>query len=169
MIVLPGYFNRQECDSLIDSLSREVQPWKPSPRKKIKTCEIPKEGFGWYYDKLDKAIQIANKIFEFDINGLTDAPALVQYQEGSFFDWHDDTHSGRERVHRKFSIIAVLSDPRSYWGGELQFFDHGIRIAKQSQGTLIAFPSWVQHRVCKITSGTRYSTVAFVGGPTKYR
>lgn len=170
MIVLKNYFSPGECFELIKALEEKVKPWKPSLRKTIKTAEISAEEFPWYHEKLNKLVIDCNKIFEFDINGLTDVPAIVRYDRDSFFSWHDDTHSGRPGVYRKFSIIAVLSDPSSYAGGNLHFFDHGDQNAgKPPSGTVFVFPSWLQHKVDRVTAGTRYSTVAFVGSDKQYR
>ena len=40
--------------------------------------------------------------------------------------------------------------------------------AHKARGTLVAFPSYVMHRVTPVTSGTRKSLVAWVAGP-KFR
>ena len=36
---------------------------------------------------------------------------------------------------------------------------------KLKAGTVAIFPAWVKHRVKKVTSGTRYSLVAWMNGP----
>jgi PKHD-type hydroxylase len=41
----------------------------------------------------------------------------------------------------------------------------GPTCAHRARGTLVAFPSYLLHRVTPITSGTRKSLVAWVSGP----
>ena len=160
---MEGAFTESECKSLIAKYSDDAQPWRPSDRKKISTHVIEED---WYAKRLNSYIEKINGWMKFDITGLTDEPALVRYDEGSFFNWHHDLNSGRDGVNRKFSVITILSEPGSHDGGVLEFFDHGLmQIKEPKQGTLIAFPSWLQHRVTPITRGTRYSAVGFVGGP----
>jgi predicted 2-oxoglutarate/Fe(II)-dependent dioxygenase YbiX len=52
-----------------------------------------------------------------------------------------------------------LDDPKTYKGGELEFFDHGIVNPSQPQGCLCLFPSLLTHRVKKVTSGKRSTLV----------
>ena len=64
---------------------------------------------------------------------------------------------------RKLSMTIVLND--EYEGGEFQFFNDKTLI-KEKQGTVIIFPSYMQHRVRPIKSGIRYSLVVwFLGEP----
>lgn len=162
-MILYHMMDKDLCKELVATYSDQVKPWRPSPRKTISTAEIT---LPWYKDVLDEVIERSNKQYGFDVTGLTDTPAIVRYDEGSFFGWHHDQYSGRDGVHRKFSIITILSDPDSYEGGTLEFFDHGLSpILRPKQGLVVVFPSWMQHRVTKVTKGTRYSAVAFVGGP----
>lgn len=156
-------FSSEQCKELITTYSDSATPWRVNARKKISThvIELP-----WYVDRIDQLMHQVNRGLKFSITGLTDQPALVRYDEDSYFDWHHDMYSGREGVYRKFSMITILSEPGSHDGGTLEFFNHGVvSTGTPPQGTVIAFPSWIQHRVTKVTRGTRYSAVAFVGGP----
>lgn len=163
ILTLKEWFTPEQCEEVISIYGGHTTPWRPSLRKNIATKEIT---LPWYIERIERAMRVANEKFELEITGLTDQPALVRYDEGCYFHWHHDMYSGREGVHRKFSLITILSKPFSHQGGDLEFFDHGvIDSTKPSQGTVFAFPAWVQHRVTKVTAGTRYSAVAFVGGP----
>ena len=67
---------------------------------------------------------------------------------------------------RKLSMSLLLND--EFEGGELE-----IANPKQMEsftvdlkaGTCAIFPAWVKHRVKPVTSGTRYSIVAWMNGP----
>ena len=70
---------------------------------------------------------------------------------------------------RKISVSVILND--DYEGGDLEFLvinDKGeLEISKitPAVGSAIIFPSYVMHRVTPVTKGTRYSVVAWYGGP----
>ena len=70
---------------------------------------------------------------------------------------------------RKISVSAILND--DYEGGELLFStiekDATAKITniKARKGDLVIFPSFVEHKVAPVTKGTRYSIVAWYGGP----
>lgn len=166
LLTIPKVFSPDYCRRMIQELDASVKPWKPSPRKVIDTAIIPKQQFALYHQKLSEIVKTVNsKAYQMDIDGLTDDPVIVRYSQGSYFDWHHDLNSGREGVHRKFTVIAALSDPNDYDGGDFYYFDHGERRTKLEQGSVIMFPAWLQHKVGEITRGARYTAVAFVAGP----
>jgi PKHD-type hydroxylase len=85
--------------------------------------------------------------------------------QGGHFDWHVD-HGVRGLQPRKISISVQLSAPTDYEGCDLEFsFGDGILKGPRTRGTVIAFSSYVLHRVSPITSGVRKSLVAWVSGP----
>ena len=78
---------------------------------------------------------------------------------------------------RKISMTLNLNPPGQYEGGDLKF-DFGLNVPKENrfhtceeirpQGSIIVFPSFVDHCVTPITSGTRYSLVLWtLGDPWK--
>ena len=95
----------------------------------------------------------------FAINGL-DALQVVRYHTGAQFRLHSDI--GRKgAAHRKISLVVQLSDENSYEGGELVF---GNDIVARTRGGGYIFPSWIPHEVRAVTSGVRYSLVAWAVG-----
>lgn len=77
---------------------------------------------------------------------------------------------------RKLSVTISLNDPKEYKGGNLRF-DLGPHndVARyhtckeiRPKGSIIIFPSHTYHQVTPVTSGTRYSLVAWnLGKPFK--
>ena len=74
---------------------------------------------------------------------------------------------------RKLSVTVSLNDPSEYDGGNLKF-DLGPHREDRyhsceeirPQGSVIVFPSHIQHQVTPVTRGTRYSLVAWnLGAP----
>jgi len=84
----------------------------------------------------------------------------------SFYDWHtDDGYKvGKDNLVRKLSISILLSNENDFEGGAFEFKG----FEKQpvlKQGSIIVFPSFIEHRVTPVTAGTRYSAVTWVQGP----
>lgn len=108
--------------------------------------------------------------FGFNIDYLKD----IQYttytaEDKGKYDWHHDTFWGNPtRYDRKISIIVQLTDPSEYEGGEFEMdsqYEQPNKEDLKKRGTIIAFPSFIPHRVTELTKGTRKSLVAWVEGP----
>ena len=83
-----------------------------------------------------------------------------------YYDWHVDTAIPREGMQRKLSISILLSDPSDFKGGELQFKGIEDRKILTKQGSIVVFPSFIEHTVTPVTKGVRYSAVTWVHGPS---
>ena len=79
---------------------------------------------------------------------------------------------------RKLSVTVSLSDPDDYKGGNFEFCTQGqVNCTKtvvsrckeiKPQGSIVVFPSFLNHRVTPVTKGTRYSLVLwYLGKPWK--
>ena len=98
-------------------------------------------------------------------------PQLTRYKEGEYYSWHRDggsDHLQGSKLVRKLSMTVCLNE--DYEGGELQFHSYGkrdnkITSAPQGKGTIIVFPSFIEHQVTPVTKGVRYSLVAWITGP----
>jgi PKHD-type hydroxylase len=129
---------------------------------------IPKTNqWNWLYDKLMNLAVDANKIWNFD---LISAPELIQYTEyydnkNGHYDWHQDIGPGQPSL-RKVSITVQLSESDEYEGGDLEIWQGGqsVQVSPRGAGNVIIFPSYMMHRVTKVSKGTRRSFVLWVGG-----
>jgi len=130
---------------------------------------IPKnEEWMWLYEKLmDMANTANNEVWKFN---LISAPELIQYTEyydveGGHYNWHQDIGTGTGS-HRKVSITVQLSESDEYEGGDLEMWKGGDSYvtAERGAGVVFIFPSYMMHRVSKVTKGTRRSFVLWVGG-----
>lgn len=101
-----------------------------------------------------------------------DAPFDIQFTEyhasgNGHYDWHQDVWLESPRPYdRKLSVVVQLSPPADYTGGEFEFFglqNPGEKFA--SRGSLLIFPSYLQHCVRPVRSGIRRSLVTWVEGP----
>jgi PKHD-type hydroxylase len=140
--------------------------------KKIRSSSvkwIPKnDEWMWLYNKLmDMAMTANEALWNFD---LISAPELIQYTEyydveGGHYSWHQDIGIG-SGSHRKVSITVQLSESNEYEGGDLEMWKGGddYVTAERGAGVVFIFPSYMMHRVTKVTKGTRRSFVLWVGG-----
>lgn len=120
-------------------------------------------------DRLMQFVQSSNRTnFGIDIVGLFD----LQYTEyhgraQGKYDWHHDVWLESNRpFDRKLSVVAQLSEPDDYEGGAFEFFgvqQPGATFAPR--GSLLIFPSFLQHRVLPVTRGMRRSLVSWIEGP----
>jgi len=122
----------------------------------------------WLYARLEEAVLHLNaQFYKFDLFGLNESLQYTVYDgaEGGHYNWHVDL--GAKNVQpRKISLSLQLTDPSSYEGCNLVLESgEGPYVAERARGTLIAFPSYVLHRVSPIESGVRKSLVIWVSGP----
>lgn len=158
--------------------------------RKSKNTWVPSDhwvsGFVWHY------VQKANREnFLYDLTSLDhECMQFTRYDVGEYYGWHNDSgisnwykplssanidveklkqdyvNENTEFI-RKLSFVLQLSDPDDYEGGNLQILsDIGKSyICPRKRGTIIFFDSRSQHRVLKVTKGTRKSLVGWCVGP----
>lgn len=103
---------------------------------------------------------------ELELTGITRPPQYVEYRPNwGHFDWHNDYSHGLADAPRKLTIIIQLSPPGDYEGGRLEVFGIEVEEMPRELGTVIAFPSFLYHRVTPVTSGLRRALVAWIAGP----
>jgi PKHD-type hydroxylase len=91
------------------------------------------------------------------------------YSDKGHYDWHQDLGPPSSNNHqRKLSAVLILSNPDDYEGGELLLKSakpvEEIKF-KLPKGSVIVFPSFIEHKVNVVTAGERYSAVMWVDGP----
>ena len=156
--------NRLDRDKADEARVRETGvPADPSVRITQVLWEeytSPIAAVAFYYTHL------ANKLagWKFQI----DYPQQVQigrYAKDGHYDWHIDAQlPDTEGFQRKLSCSILLNDASEYEGGDLEI--RGVKIAPpKTRGTVIVFPSILEHRVLPVTEGVRYSAVCWTMGP----
>ena len=125
------------------------------------------------FDKLlDVATHMNDNFFNFDLLGFDHFQYTVYDEVGSHYAFHTDIILGENIpqgmiLTRKLSFSLVLSDSSEYEGGDFEILVNGgspIKV-EQKKGRIIAFPSFMMHRVSPVTSGCRKSIVFWVVGP----
>jgi PKHD-type hydroxylase len=156
--------------------------------KKLRNSNIAWLNDKWIYNAIHPYVHEANRRagwnFEWD---WSESCQFTKYNKKQFYDWHKDSwehpydNLNDLNIHnkiRKLSVTVSLSNESEYSGGELEFGlneDNPDKKTKtvilkeiKEKGSLVVFPSFLWHRVRKVTKGTRYSLVIWnLGYPYK--
>lgn len=136
----------------------------------------------WIYDTIWPWLEGANERagWKYDIRAA-EPMQITRYKKGGFYMFHRDGSGDHLSAYdepfnklkhgyvRKLSMTVLLND--NYEGGEFQF-----SVCNQEKceryvpefnkiGSIIVFPSDMEHRVAPVTSGVRYSLVVWFLGP----
>lgn len=174
--LFPRYFNKQWCDRIV-----EVADTLPEDEAKIGYRKDGKVDTNIRNSKI-KWINFDNKIYKhvqsdllhlvnhvnidwaFDIFQSVGSMQFTVYPEGGMYYQHNDTFPEYNNTNRKISISVILSSDEEYEGGE---FTLGTTKVKNfiGQGSVLIFPSYMQHSVQPVVRGTRKSLVVWIPGP----
>jgi PKHD-type hydroxylase len=136
----------------------------------------------WVYEEINPYIHSANMNAGWGFEWSWNEPCqYTKYSPGQFYDWHQDMYQEplqdehNPNLHgkfRKLSMSLMLNDGSEYEGGDFQFDYRNYHPTKVSEkdkiitadqvkkkGSILVFPSFVWHRVTKVTKGTRCSLV----------
>ena len=178
--IVSGYENHGRwIESVVDEgkLNRQV--------RKSKNQWLADNGgeHAWLADALWKHLPSANSTcgWDFDIRGLQDVQ-MTKYDVGEYYDFHLDGNPGYEEgmashdrnmmlqgCIRKISVVILLSD--DFEGGKFEFTSYAkgnsqiIDLNLTKKGTIVFFPSFLEHRVTPVTEGVRHSAVGWFTGP----
>lgn len=117
---------------------------------------------GILYEHAVKA-NITNK-WDYEIS-FHENVQYAKYGINQHYNWHVDNFplSGKP-FERKITAICLLNDPSEFEGGEFQVKLYQEYVAPLEKGSIIAFPSMLEHRVTPVTSGLRMSATLWAGG-----
>lgn len=91
---------------------------------------------------------------------------FAEYGPNQHYDWHTDTFTlaGKDQD-RKVTVVCLLNQPTEFEGGQFEIRLYNDYVAPLTKGTIIAFPSILEHRVTPVLSGVRYSATMWINGP----
>jgi PKHD-type hydroxylase len=165
-------FSSEEVDKILD-LSKNYEFEQATTisgdPKSIRNSTIkwmnPSEETSWVYDRLMGCVKEANNVWQFNLYSILDDIQYTEYRGGGgHYNWHIDIGPGAIS-HRKVSVVVQLSDSSEYTGGilEVSTGSNSLKVSNK-KGTVILFPSFLQHRVTPVASGLRKSLVLWAGG-----
>ena len=151
------------------------------PDSKLRVSDIAWCNDQWLYDIIWPYMTGANDTagWKYNIKGAESAQ-ITRYKKGGFYSFHRDGQGdhlskydipGNKFLHghvRKLSMSVMLND--NFDGGAFEFASYGkegctVTPIEATAGSVIVFPSTMEHRVAPVTRGTRYSVVCWFVGP----
>jgi PKHD-type hydroxylase len=92
---------------------------------------------------------------------------LATYTKDQHFNWHIDTMVLSDLpLDRKVTVVCLLNNPEEFEGGEFELrLNSEIHRPKLRKGSIIAFPSFISHRVIPVTQGVRHTATLWLTGP----
>ena len=143
--------------------------------KKVRDSSVSWINTRWITGMLCSYVRMANEeMFKYHIKPAQDFSHVqfTTYDKDGHYDWHQDNASkaeGRIEMFRKLSLIVQLSDKKSYEGGAFEIKSvtgAALDVPENalSRGSVIVFPSYLEHRIAPVTSGVRHSLVGWYHG-----
>ena len=120
---------------------------------------------------LDYCFSVNNSKFGFDLFQLSSQTILNynSYTVGTEYSWHVDAESKSPIRDIKLTCLLNLSEEK-FDGGDLYLFKgEEVKCSEfKDPGSAIVFPSFTNHRVDKLVSGSRSTLAIWMTGP-KFR
>ena len=151
------------------------------PDHKIRISEIIWANDQWLYDILWPYMLQANDKAGWKYNiKAGESCQITRYKKGGFYSFHQDGNGDHLSAYnnptnaylhghvRKLSMSVMLND--NFDGGAFEFATYGkeectVTPIEATAGSVIVFPSAMEHRVAPVTKGIRYSVVCWFVGP----
>lgn len=146
----------------IKNFDLDLRKGKTESNDKIRSVMMARIPLNTYIGQFftTKSLEI-NESFGYFLDGIQDIQYL-EYNSGDFYDYHIDINSSIAS-RRKISMSLILNNDE-FTGGDLVFNDSGNEIIAPKENKIIAFTSFIPHKVTKIKSGTRKALVCWVSG-----
>lgn len=180
MSVFAGAFTADECARIIETGGRQPSsvgmvndPEADAGVRPVRDVAVRNlaldADFSWIYERLiHHAGRLNQDSLKFEVDQV-ETLQLLSYGPGQHYDWHVDIGTFELSL-RKLSLVALLSDPADYDGGELElFFSDKPTTMERNRGALVVFPSFVLHRVRAIARGRRFSLALWLRGAQPFR
>ena len=150
--------------------------------KKIRESLVSWHNDQWLYDLIWPYMVRANDEAGWKYNITAgETVQITKYKKGGFYNFHKDGSQDHLSAYdnpennwthgkvRKLSMSIMLNE--NFEGGSFEFASYAkedctVTPINAERGSVLVFPSWMEHRVAPITTGVRYSLVCwFVGTP----
>ncbi|MEM6638584.1 MAG: 2OG-Fe(II) oxygenase [Pseudomonadota bacterium] len=171
VVFVEGFLTAAECDRVLEQAANSEETegltGADGQRDAARTSRIrflwPGADTAWLFDKLEYAAMQLNRQYQYAMTGFYEGAQIARYGDGGEYNWHVDLGESLFSA-RKLSLSVQLSDGSEYEGGDLEFIGATDQSAPRSRGALVAFPSFVTHRIAPVTAGERLSLVSWISG-----
>jgi len=121
----------------------------------------------WFEEHMKQFMVTGNRECKWDFE-VTNNESIqyAEYGPEQHYNWHVDVFPlAGLPMDRKITAVCLLNDPSEFTGGEFQIRLYSDYTAPLVKGSIIAFPSFLEHRVTPVTSGLRKSATIWFRGP----
>ena len=152
------------------------------PDSKVRISDVAWIADQWVYDTIWPFMQEANQKAGWGYHiKAAESMQITRYRKGGFYNFHKDGQADHLSAYdmpnnpfmhghvRKISMSIIFND--NFEGGAFEFASYNkekcnITSIEASAGSIIVFPSSMEHRVALVTEGIRYSVVCWFVGPS---
>ncbi len=162
----------EDCDRVIaelgalDSKDATMGPdGQESNHKSRNTTVRFAEHSYWLAEVFERVAAEGNQVcgWNYDVTGR-ECVQFAEYGPEQHYSWHTDTFTlAGKPVDRKITVVCLLND--EFTGGDFEMRLYGDYKAPLVKGSVIAFPSILEHRVTPVLTGTRRSATLWLNGP----
>jgi PKHD-type hydroxylase len=167
-----GKLDDNLCDRVVSELSFEevkeaaigVNGEEVNTQTRKAAIRFAPQGY-WLENTLEQFATEASKSCKWDYH-ITSAERVqfAEYGPENHYTWHTDTFTlSGNPLDRKVSVVCLLND--AFEGGEFEVRLYSDYTANLKKGSMIAFPSILEHRVKPVLSGIRHSATMWLSGP----
>ena len=174
-ICFTGHLTPEKCKEIVEQLERDKDDrLSDLPASAVtKTAQVsivPWVKCQSYLRQIENLVFESNaKIFRFDLFRYTPSNSVNYnvYDAASQgeYGWHSDGKKDDFRDIKLTVIVSLSTEP--YEGGDLELFVNKPQAITDLRvpGTIMMFPSYIQHRVTPVTKGTRKTLSFWIEGP----
>jgi len=118
---------------------------------------------------VDSTLWLNRNYFGFDLFQITESDHInyniYDSANNGEYSWHSDGYKDCPQDIKLTAIVNVSE--QEYEGGDLELFINGVRVIDEIRkpGTVVIFPSYIQHRVTPVTKGRRITISKWLMGP----
>jgi predicted 2-oxoglutarate/Fe(II)-dependent dioxygenase YbiX len=160
-------FTKDECNQIIEvskerlvsaETNKDGEPSKKTWGRRSQICWIDSQSclnaLVARAARLLTDISLAEHCLNID---FIENPQFTQYKPFDYYRKHKDVGFGGP--HRLMSATVELTNPKDYVGGGVWIDSLGGTKPRLNQGSMVAFPSILNHSALPVWFGTRYSMV----------
>lgn len=176
-ILIKGFYTSDELDAFIEN--QKTKPLHVSAVYNSSQTQVNESYRKSEQVKINQDNPFINKLrnlvpsineesFRVGITKYCEENDFVQYDVGGKFEQHKDVLwpidvFAEEKLIRKLTTVVLLND--DFTGGKLALWKEGTRYSFDlEKGDVVTFPSYVEHKVDPVLTGTRYTVVSWSYG-----
>ena len=180
-------FDDNECEKILNiTRAGEMQSGttlahgSKNTKSRVRNCDLkwfpPTAKTQWLFQAIGNAVQdINSQTLRFILDGGMEHLQYLEYGIGHYYGHHTDNSDDKVAT-RKLTAVVQLSDPSDYIGGALKIEGlsptrrgKGFNQASKKRGTMILFPSHLNHVAMPVWWGRRKCVVCWFHGKEPLR